>query len=70
MTREEVESKIAEKLREIAEILDEHETKSGYLTLTIFPDVIDFHNEQWEGGTDYPDKRIDYREERKCSKKS
>lgn len=70
MTREEVESKIAEKLREIVEILDEYDTKSGYLTMTIFPDGISFNNEHWEGGKDYPDKQILYWEERKCLKKS
>lgn len=70
MTREEVESKIAEKSREIVEILDEYETKSGYLTLTILPDIIFFNNEIWEGGQDYPDKQITYQEERKCLKKS
>lgn len=69
MTREEVESKIAEKLREIAEILDEYETKSGYLTLTILPDCIWFNNEHWEEGQDYSDKPILYWEERKCLKK-
>ena len=69
MTREEVESKIAEKLREIVEILDEYETKSGYLAMAIFPDAISFNNEVWDGGQDYPDKEITYWEERKCLKK-
>jgi hypothetical protein len=69
MTREEIESKIAEKLREITKILDDYETKSGYLTLTILPDGIWFNNEHWEGGQDYPDKSILYWEERKCLKR-
>lgn len=59
MSREEAESRIAEKVREIKEIMREYGAPSGYLSIAIFPDTFDFNNEDW--GADYgEDPGLDY----------
>lgn len=59
MSREEAESRIAEKVREIKEIMREYGAPSGYLSIAIFPNIFNFYNEDW--GTNYDeDPGLDY----------
>ena len=49
MTRQEAESRILEKVREIRDIIQEYEPENTYFDLTIFDRKrTDFHNEYWE----------------------
>lgn len=65
MTREECESKILEKLKEIRQIAKEYDKREElYLSMTVYDEYVCLNNAYWEYKTDTPLDATEYNDGR------